>query len=327
MGDGSFATASAVSKLSHVRHAESGRKFRAISGSATNVIQSPKLESRIMRYELSDYEWTAIKPILPDQPRSVQNRPLQSGHLRYLVNEMANCKGRLLAALLWTYLLGSCTRPFHMPVSAAKLPASHEAIRNLVSRDDAEALNALADAAAVNDQFLRRIAIEVIGRHPRGRELSAIILGALGDSSGYVVRTACDVVALWKLSEAHDLVQPLLANVSAATRRSAIRALGTIWVVTDFSLIFHIYTNDSKIDVRREAASVLRLRVSSANWRTLFDAFYRDELARHRQWVCDLAETFSGTEILPLLLQLSFDLDGHVRKAASRAARTLSSRE
>jgi hypothetical protein len=61
--------------------------------------------------------------------------------------------------------------------------------------------------------------------------------------------------------------------------------------------------------------------------RTLFDAFYRDELARHRQWACDLAETFSGTEILPLLLQLSFDLDGHVRKAASRAARTLSSRE
>jgi len=52
-----------------------------------------------------------------------------------------------------------------------------------------------------------------------------------------------------------------------------------------------------------------------------------DELARHRQWACDLAETFSGTEILPLLLQLSLDLDGHVRKAASRAALTLSSGE
>jgi HEAT repeat protein len=157
--------------------------------------------------------------------------------------------------------------------------------------------------------------------------LSAIILGALGDSSGYVVRTACDVVAQWKLSEAHDLVQPLLANRSAVTRRSAIRALGTIWVDTDFSLIFQIYANDSQIDVRREAASVLRLRVGSANWRTLFDAFYRDELARHRQWACELAETFSGTEVLPLLLQLSLDLDGHVRKAASRAALTLSSRE
>jgi len=214
-----------------------------------------------------------------------------------------------------------------MPVSAAKLPATHEAVRNLASREDAVALNSLADAAAVNDQFLRRTAIEVIGRHPRRRELSAIILGALGDSSGYVVRTACDVVAQWKLSEAHFIVQSLLANASAATRRSAIRALGTIWVDTDFSSIFRIYINDSEIDVRREAASVLRLRVSPANWRTLFDAFYRDELARHRQWACDLAEAFSGTEILPLLSQLSLDLDGHVRKAASRAALTLSSRE
>jgi HEAT repeat protein len=214
-----------------------------------------------------------------------------------------------------------------MPVSADRLPTTHEAVRNLASREDAVALNALADAAAVSDQFLRRTAIEVIGRHPRGRELSAIILGALGDSSGYVVRTACDVVAQWKLSEAHDLVHPLLANVSAATRRSAIRALGTIWADEDFSSIFHIYTNDPKIDVRREAASVLRLRASLANWRTLFDAFYRDELARHRQWACDLAEAFSSTEVLPLLLQLSSDLDGHVRKAASRAARTLSSRE
>jgi len=25
-----------------------------------------------MRYELSDYEWTAIKPMLPNKPRGVQ---------------------------------------------------------------------------------------------------------------------------------------------------------------------------------------------------------------------------------------------------------------
>jgi hypothetical protein len=33
------------------------------------MIQAPKPELRIMRYELSDYEWTAIKPMLPNKPR------------------------------------------------------------------------------------------------------------------------------------------------------------------------------------------------------------------------------------------------------------------
>jgi transposase len=36
------------------------------------VIQAPKPEPRIMRYELSDYEWTAIKPMLPNKPRGVR---------------------------------------------------------------------------------------------------------------------------------------------------------------------------------------------------------------------------------------------------------------
>jgi len=32
-----------------------------------DVIQAPKLEPRIVRYELSDYQWTAIKPMLPSR--------------------------------------------------------------------------------------------------------------------------------------------------------------------------------------------------------------------------------------------------------------------
>jgi transposase len=35
------------------------------------VIQAPKLEPRILRYELSDYEWAVIKPLLPNKPRGV----------------------------------------------------------------------------------------------------------------------------------------------------------------------------------------------------------------------------------------------------------------
>src|SRR5258708_3630676 len=39
---------------------------------AVDVIEAPKPEPRIMRYELSDYEWTAIKPMLPNKPRGVR---------------------------------------------------------------------------------------------------------------------------------------------------------------------------------------------------------------------------------------------------------------
>jgi hypothetical protein len=42
-----------------------------LDGAALRVIQAPKLEPRIMRYELTDFEWAAIKPMLPNKPRGV----------------------------------------------------------------------------------------------------------------------------------------------------------------------------------------------------------------------------------------------------------------
>ena len=35
------------------------------------VIQASKLGARIVRYEFADYEWIAIKPMLPNKPRGV----------------------------------------------------------------------------------------------------------------------------------------------------------------------------------------------------------------------------------------------------------------
>jgi HEAT repeat protein len=210
--------------------------------------------------------------------------------------------------------------------SGANPPTTHEIIRELALREDAAALKALADAARVEDQFERRMAIEAIGSHRQGRELCSIILRALGDPSEYIVRTACDVVARWELQQAHDLVVALLAYPAKATRQTAIRTLGTIWVEADFTMMFRIYNKASEIEVRREAAWVLRQQVTSTTWRTLFDAFQVDELARHRQWACELAEKFSGSDILPMLSHLSSDTDGHVRRAALQAVQTLSSR-
>ena len=213
-----------------------------------------------------------------------------------------------------------------MPGVGCPLPTTHEAIRDLGARRDAAALEILAGIAEVEDQYLRRTALEVIGYHPLGRELRAVILRALGDPSEYVVRTACKVVEDWELFEAHDLLVPLLANVTGATRQGAVRALGAVWIDADFSLIFSMYGKDVDADVRREAAWVLRRRVTAADWRSLFDAFSADALARHRQWACELAESFSDREILPLLSGLCSDPDGHVRKAAKRATGAISSR-
>jgi transposase len=36
-----------------------------------HTIQTPKMEPRIMRYELTDYEWAAIGPMLPNKVRGV----------------------------------------------------------------------------------------------------------------------------------------------------------------------------------------------------------------------------------------------------------------
>jgi transposase len=42
-----------------------------VDGIARRVIQALKPELRIMRYELNDHEWAAIKPMLPNKPRGV----------------------------------------------------------------------------------------------------------------------------------------------------------------------------------------------------------------------------------------------------------------
>ena len=92
-------------------------------------------------------------------------------------------------------------------------PITHEAICKLGLEEDAGALNALAEAATLKDEFIQRTAMETIGRHPQGRELRAVILNALRDPSEYLVRTACEVVAQWELNEAHEFVVALLESI------------------------------------------------------------------------------------------------------------------
>jgi hypothetical protein len=45
-----------------------------VEDAARRVIQAPKPEPRIMRYELNDYEWAAIKPFQPNKSRGADRR-------------------------------------------------------------------------------------------------------------------------------------------------------------------------------------------------------------------------------------------------------------
>jgi len=45
--------------------------LRFVDASSRIVIQAPKARAQIMRYELTDHEWTAIRPMLPNKPRGV----------------------------------------------------------------------------------------------------------------------------------------------------------------------------------------------------------------------------------------------------------------
>ncbi|MDH2343842.1 HEAT repeat domain-containing protein [Bradyrhizobium sp. SSUT18] len=196
---------------------------------------------------------------------------------------------------------------------------TYEAIRRLISRDDDEVINELRALSTASDAFVRRTAIEVIGQHRRGHELRATIVAALSDTSDYVRRTTCGIVEQWKLAEAHDLVLLLLKEPEAPTRECALRTLAAIWNNADFQTVFGLYKRDPEIAVRREAAWTLRQGAAANDWQLLFDAFCEDELPRHRSWACELAETFGGPDVLPTLVSLTKDVDGHVRKSAACA--------
>jgi transposase len=71
-----------------------------------------------MRYELSDYEWTTIKPMLPNKPRGVRR-----------VYDR-----RVLNGIFWVLRSGALWRdlpaPFHDAPAAPRLSAKTRAVRS-----------------------------------------------------------------------------------------------------------------------------------------------------------------------------------------------------
>jgi len=66
-----------------------------VAGIGLAVIQATKREPRIMRYELTDFEWAAIKSFLPNKPRGIPR-----------VDDR-----RVLNGIFWVLRSGALARP------------------------------------------------------------------------------------------------------------------------------------------------------------------------------------------------------------------------
>jgi hypothetical protein len=67
-----------ASIMAYLRHVglggsleRAGCPVSQVEGIGFDVIQAPKPEPRFTRYELTDFEWAAIRPFLPNKPHGI----------------------------------------------------------------------------------------------------------------------------------------------------------------------------------------------------------------------------------------------------------------
>jgi HEAT repeat protein len=202
-------------------------------------------------------------------------------------------------------------------------PQAWAACTALGFSDTEEALSVLLGLLTDPDWRYRRVAVEALGAHRLVRSIATQIVARLSDPSAYVVRTACQVVADLRLTEAHNLLRQLISSPEPRTREAAVAALSPIWLPDDFEPVFQLYQSEDDRAVRRAAAWCLAANASPSNWRRLFDAWLNDPVPRHRVWACELAAHFGDSTVEPDVRQLLSDENGHVRKAANRAHETI----
>jgi transposase len=108
-----------------------------------------------MRYELSDYEWTAIKPMLPNKPRGVRR-----------VNDR-----RVLNGIFWVLRSGAPWRD--LPEKYGPRTTSYNRFvrwrRAGVWDQIMDALAAGHDACGTDDRYLRRACASARSQH-RGQQ-------------------------------------------------------------------------------------------------------------------------------------------------------------
>ena len=191
-----------------------------VDGSARCVIQAPKPESRIMRFELTDYEWAAIKPFLPNKPRGVPR-----------VNDR-----RVLNGIFWVLRSGAPWRD--LPDNFGPYTTCYN---RFVRWRRAGVWNGIMNAlAATHDATVQMIDTSIIRVHQHaaciarnkrqsmGRSRGGLTskIHAVVDTNGLPIRLALTA------GEAHDnrLAGKLLSRLKSGTMLLADRGYDADWI-------------------------------------------------------------------------------------------------
>jgi transposase len=184
------------------------------------VIQTPELGARIMRYELADYEWTAIRPMLPNKPRGVPR-----------VNDR-----RVLNGIFWVLRSGAPWRD--LPAAFGPYTTCYN---RFVRWRRAGVWGRIMDAlAAAHDAAVQMIDTSIVRVHQHGSCITGNQRQSMGrsrggltskihavvDSNGLPVRLALSP------GEAHDvrLAGKLLSRLKSGSMLLADRGYDADWI-------------------------------------------------------------------------------------------------
>lgn len=202
-----------------MRHQRRASRF-IVDPIALAVIQAPKLEPRIMRYELSDYEWAALRPFLPNKPRGVPR-----------VNDR-----RVLNGIFWILRSGAPWRD--LPETFGPYTTCYN---RFVRWGRAGVWDEIMDAlAATHDAAVQMIDTSVVRMHQHGAGIAGNGEQHMGRSRGGLTTKIHAVVDTNGLpvqlgltpGEAHDnrLCSVLLNELSPRTMLLADRGYDADWI-------------------------------------------------------------------------------------------------
>ena len=187
---------------------------------ALAVIQAPKLKLRIMRYELTDYEWAAVRPFLPNKPRGVPR-----------VNDR-----RVLNGIFWVLRSGAPWRD--LPETFGPYTTCYN---RFVRWGRAGVWDQIMDALAeTHDAAVQMIDTSVVRVHQHGACIAGNAEQHMGRSRGglttkihaFVDTNGLPVQLGLTPGEAHDnrLCSVLLSELSPRTMLLADRGYDADWI-------------------------------------------------------------------------------------------------